>query len=49
VRIFLNGEIVLHIEPLARPMIWRQFQMEAADDRDATEVPAPQLEPKKEE
>jgi DNA integrity scanning protein DisA with diadenylate cyclase activity len=29
VRVFLNGEVVLHIEPLARPMIWRNFEMEA--------------------
>jgi DNA integrity scanning protein DisA with diadenylate cyclase activity len=27
VRIFRNGEVVLHIEPLARPLIWR-LQME---------------------
>jgi DNA integrity scanning protein DisA with diadenylate cyclase activity len=31
VRIFQNGEVVLHIEPLARPMIWRHFEMEAQD------------------
>jgi DNA integrity scanning protein DisA with diadenylate cyclase activity len=31
VRVFLNGEVVLHIEPLARPMIWRNFEMEAQD------------------
>ncbi|MCC6417177.1 MAG: DNA integrity scanning protein DisA nucleotide-binding domain protein [Gemmataceae bacterium] len=31
VRIFLNGEVVLHIEPLARPMIWQNFRMEGAD------------------
>jgi diadenylate cyclase len=29
VRIFQNGEVVLHIEPLVRPMIWRHFEMEA--------------------
>jgi DNA integrity scanning protein DisA with diadenylate cyclase activity len=29
VRIFQNGEVVLHIEPLARPMIWEHFRMEA--------------------
>ena len=29
VRIFQNGEVVLHIEPLARPMIWQNFRMEA--------------------
>jgi DNA integrity scanning protein DisA with diadenylate cyclase activity len=31
VRIFQNGEVVLHIEPLARPMIWGHFHMQAAD------------------
>jgi DNA integrity scanning protein DisA with diadenylate cyclase activity len=31
VRIFQNGEVVLHIEPLARPLIWRHFEMEAQD------------------
>jgi DNA integrity scanning protein DisA with diadenylate cyclase activity len=31
VRLFQNGEVVLHIEPLARPMIWRHFEMEAQD------------------
>jgi DNA integrity scanning protein DisA with diadenylate cyclase activity len=34
VRLFQNGEIMLHIEPFARPMVWRQFQLEAADDSD---------------
>jgi diadenylate cyclase len=29
VRIFLDGEVVLHIEPLARPMIWQNFTLEA--------------------
>jgi DNA integrity scanning protein DisA with diadenylate cyclase activity len=29
VRLFQNGEVVLHIEPLARPVIWGQFHMEA--------------------
>jgi DNA integrity scanning protein DisA with diadenylate cyclase activity len=32
VRIFQKGKLVLHIEPLARPMIWRHFEMEAQDD-----------------
>jgi DNA integrity scanning protein DisA with diadenylate cyclase activity len=32
VRIFQNGEVVLHIEPLARPMIWGDFHMEAQDN-----------------
>jgi DNA integrity scanning protein DisA with diadenylate cyclase activity len=31
VRLFQNGEVVLHIEPLARPVIWRQFQLETQD------------------
>jgi len=32
VRIFQDGEIVLHIEPMTpRPVVWRQFQLEAAD------------------
>src|SRR5262249_6691341 len=31
VRIFQNGEVVLHIEPMARPMIWRHFEMEAQE------------------
>ncbi len=34
VRIFQDGEVVLHVEPLARPMIWRQFQMETQQDGD---------------
>src|SRR5438132_2202030 len=28
VRIFQDGEVVLRIEPLARPLIWRHFEME---------------------
>jgi DNA integrity scanning protein DisA with diadenylate cyclase activity len=31
VRLFLDGKVVLHIEPLARPMIWQHFKMEAQD------------------
>src|SRR5438128_9209521 len=31
VRLFQNGEVVLHIEPLARPLIWRHFEMEGQD------------------
>jgi DNA integrity scanning protein DisA with diadenylate cyclase activity len=38
VRIFQNGEVVLHIEPLARPLIWRHFEMEA-QDADGTSKP----------
>jgi diadenylate cyclase len=35
VRLFQNGEVVLHIEPLARPVIWGQIQMEADGVRPA--------------
>jgi diadenylate cyclase len=31
VRVFQNGEVVLHIPPLARPMNWGNFRMEAQD------------------
>jgi DNA integrity scanning protein DisA with diadenylate cyclase activity len=31
VRIFQDGEVVLRIEPLARPLIWRHFEMEAKE------------------
>jgi DNA integrity scanning protein DisA with diadenylate cyclase activity len=31
VRIFQNGILMLHIEPLARPMIWQKFSMDASD------------------
>jgi DNA integrity scanning protein DisA with diadenylate cyclase activity len=30
-RLFQNGEVVLRIEPLARPMVWEHFRMEAQD------------------
>jgi DNA integrity scanning protein DisA with diadenylate cyclase activity len=40
VRIFQNGEVVLHIEPLARPMIWGHFHMEA-QDADGLSAPGP--------
>lgn len=29
IRLFQNGEVVLRIEPLARPMVWEHFRMEA--------------------
>src|SRR5204862_5927934 len=32
VRIFQNGTIVLRIEPLARPVIWRRFALETQED-----------------
>jgi hypothetical protein len=31
VRVFQNGKVVLYIEPLARPLIWRNFAMEAQE------------------
>ena len=31
VRIFQDGKVVLRIEPHARPLIWRHFEMEAQD------------------
>jgi len=34
VRIFQDGAVVLHIEPFARPMIWRQFQVDTLQDGD---------------
>jgi DNA integrity scanning protein DisA with diadenylate cyclase activity len=34
VRLFQNGEVVLHIEPLARPLIWRHFEMETQQAAD---------------
>ena len=32
VRLFQNGEVVLHIEPLARPHIWQPFRLETQED-----------------
>jgi DNA integrity scanning protein DisA with diadenylate cyclase activity len=32
VRLFLRGEVVLHIEPLARPHVWQPFRVERPDD-----------------
>ena len=32
VRLFQNGEIMLHIEPLARPLIWRSFAMDGENE-----------------
>jgi diadenylate cyclase len=31
VRVFQNGEVMLHIEPLARPVIWARFHMDARE------------------
>ncbi|MCI0380524.1 MAG: diadenylate cyclase, partial [Gemmataceae bacterium] len=39
VRIFQNGEVVLHIPPLARPMIWSHFHMDAADGEATSNPP----------
>ncbi len=39
VRLFQNGEVVLRIEPLARPMVWDQFRLEAQDANGAPMVP----------
>jgi len=39
VRIFQDGELVLRIEPLARPLIWRHFEMEA-QETDGLTTPA---------
>jgi DNA integrity scanning protein DisA with diadenylate cyclase activity len=41
VRLFQNGEVVLHIEPLARPMIWGQFRMESQDANGSSRSPRP--------
>jgi DNA integrity scanning protein DisA with diadenylate cyclase activity len=32
VRLFQDGEVVLHIEPLARPHIWQPFRLETHED-----------------
>src|SRR5262249_38167486 len=40
VRIFQDGEVVLHIEPMARPMVWRHFEMEAQEDDGLSASPA---------
>jgi diadenylate cyclase len=34
VRLFQDGRVVLHIEPLARPIIWQNFNMEAGDGKE---------------
>src|SRR5229473_5804563 len=38
VRVFLNGEIVLRIEPLARPMVFGHFRLEAQEGDGANGV-----------
>jgi DNA integrity scanning protein DisA with diadenylate cyclase activity len=40
VRIFQGGEVVLHIEPFARPMIWQKFKMDATDGDGGPPAPA---------
>jgi DNA integrity scanning protein DisA with diadenylate cyclase activity len=40
VRLFQNGEVVLHIEPLARPMIWQNFKMDTQNGDGVTNPPA---------
>ena len=37
VRIFQNGQVMLQIEPFARPMIWQRFHM---DNSDGVEAPS---------
>src|SRR5438105_9971389 len=39
VRIFQDGRVVLHIEPLARPMIWANFKMDAQNGDGASNPP----------
>jgi DNA integrity scanning protein DisA with diadenylate cyclase activity len=41
VRLFQKGEVVLHIEPLARPHIWQPFRLETAEDDGVPGPPAP--------
>src|SRR5947199_4089989 len=36
VRIFQDGQVVLHIEPLARPHVWQPFVLETQEDVDGT-------------
>jgi DNA integrity scanning protein DisA with diadenylate cyclase activity len=40
VRIFQGGDVVLRIEPFARPMIWRQFEVETLHDGENVVNPA---------
>jgi diadenylate cyclase len=34
VRVFQNGEVVLHIEPLARPHVWQPIRLESQEAED---------------
>ena len=45
VRLFQNGEVMLHIEPLARPVIWSRFRMDSADPNGTNRVVAGQPVP----
>ena len=38
VRVFQRGDVVLHIEPLARPHVWQPFKLETHDLPDAEEA-----------
>ena len=41
VRVFQNGEEVLHIEPLARPHVWQPFKLETQEPADAAPPAGP--------
>jgi diadenylate cyclase len=41
VRLFQDGRVVLHIEPLARPVIWQNFRMDSGDGEE--KVPSASL------
>jgi DNA integrity scanning protein DisA with diadenylate cyclase activity len=38
VRVFQHGDVVLHIEPLARPHVWQPFRLETHDEETAGET-----------
>lgn len=40
VRLFQNGEVVLHIEPFARPMMWKNFKMDVSDGEGPSNSPS---------
>lgn len=37
VRVFQDGEVVMHIEPLARPHVWQPIRLEARSDEDESD------------
>ncbi|HYT94718.1 MAG TPA: diadenylate cyclase [Gemmataceae bacterium] len=39
VRLFQDGQVVLHIEPFTRPMIWQNFRMDVQDGDGGTVTP----------